>query len=33
MTDPETNKLKRKVKDAADTTENRIEEAKENLTE
>ena len=33
MTDPETNKAKRQLKDAADATENRIEEAEENLTE
>jgi hypothetical protein len=31
MTDPQTNKVKREIKDAADQVENRVEEAEENI--
>jgi hypothetical protein len=31
MTDPSTNRVKREIKDAADTTENRLEEAEDNI--
>jgi hypothetical protein len=31
MTDPQVNKAKRELKDAADTTENRLEEAADNV--
>ena len=31
MTDPNTNRIKRQIKDAADTTENRVEEAEANI--
>jgi len=31
MTDPTTNRVKREIKDAADVTENRVEELQDNI--